>query len=95
MCGSCLLPLTVKKLLSPPVSNFKMKKDWNKYEEELDASILDKMPFFTVTARYVGFATDNKDEYEQLGNEYHHIIFTDRSNIGTCYEENSWNPKVT
>jgi hypothetical protein len=45
--------------------------------------ILDKTPF-TVTKRYVGFATDNKkDEYEKLGNEYHHIIFTDRSNAPT------------
>jgi hypothetical protein len=80
-----LLPTTLecfKKLRWPLVSNFKMKKDWKKYEEELDKRILDKTPF-TVTARNVGFATDDKDEYRNLGNKYHHIIFTDRLNIPT------------
>ena len=71
-----------KTLWSPLVSNFKMKKDWKKYEEELDKRILDKGKF-TVTARHVGFATDSKDEYKKLGNEYGHIIFTDRSNVPT------------
>ena len=69
-----------KKLRAPLVSNFKMKKDWTKYEEELDVRILDKGTF-TVTARHVGYATENKEEYEKLGNEYRHVIFTDRTNV--------------
>jgi hypothetical protein len=71
-----------KKLWAPLVSNFKMKKDWNKYEEELDIRILDKGTF-AVTARHVGYTTENKDEFLQLGNEYRHVIFTDRTNVPT------------
>jgi hypothetical protein len=56
------------------------KKSWAKYEAELDSKILDK-PTFTTSQRYFGFATDKRDQYEELKKKHEHIDFTHRDQV--------------
>jgi hypothetical protein len=58
----------------------KGQKDWKKYEADLDPKILDKATF-TTSKRYFGFATDDKEQYEELRKEHDHIVFTDRDHV--------------
>jgi phage tail protein X len=58
----------------------KNQNDWAKYEAELDPKILDKSTF-TTSQRYFGFATDKRDQYEDLKKEHEHIVFTDRNQV--------------
>lgn len=52
------------------------------YEEFGDVKLLQNRIFCT-SSTYIGFATEKKEEYdEMMGNaEHNHIVFTDRSNI--------------
>jgi hypothetical protein len=36
---------------------------------------------FTVSRRFFGFGTEDKQEYERLRNQYAHIVYTDRTHI--------------
>jgi hypothetical protein len=54
----------------------KGRKDWEKLEAELDPKILDKATF-TTSKRFFGFATDDKEQYEELRKVHEHIAFTD------------------
>ena len=62
------------------LSKIKTKKPWNEFEKNGNPKLLLRTPF-TVSRRLFGFGTENKDEFEQLKNQYRHIVFTDRVNI--------------
>jgi hypothetical protein len=60
----------------------KSAKDWVYYESKRDPRILDKRTF-VVDRRFFGYATEDKTEFTRLGNEYRHIVYTDRDNVPT------------
>jgi hypothetical protein len=57
----------------------KDRKPWEKWEEEKDPRILGKTNFVT-SRRYFGFASDDKAQFDELREQYEHIVFTDREN---------------
>jgi hypothetical protein len=58
----------------------KGRKDWEKLETELDPKILHKATFAT-SKRFFGFATDDREQYEELRKVHEHIVFTDREKV--------------
>jgi hypothetical protein len=58
----------------------KGRKDWEKLEAELDPKVLDKATF-TASKRIFGFATDDKEQYEELRKVHEHIVFTGREKV--------------
>jgi hypothetical protein len=57
----------------------KDRKPWEKWEEEKDPRILGKTNF-VVSRRFFGFASDDKVQFDELREQYEHIVFTDRDN---------------
>lgn len=56
---------------------------WKIWKDSGDKNVLTKTTF-TVTGRFIGYATDSREEYEALKNDpkgYEHVIYTDRANI--------------
>ena len=62
-------------------------KKWTKlleYESSNDARVL-KNTTLTTKCTYIGFATEKKEQYDQLvAQNYEHIVFTDREIVPDC-----------
>jgi hypothetical protein len=61
-------------------SKLRKKLPWDDWELEKNPKLLDKTAF-KLTKRYVGYVTDNPEEFRQLQNEYRNVVYSNRISI--------------
>ena len=70
----------LRELLPEKLRKHLENQPWDEWEASADERILKKTPF-KVSRRFIGFATENHEEFKAKGNEYRNIVFTDRQNV--------------
>ncbi len=53
---------------------------WDDWELEKNPKLLDKTAF-KLTKWYVGYVTDNPEEFQQLQNEYRNVVYSNSISI--------------